>query len=163
MDVTLTVLAHVVFSLGLLAAAVGLVLPVLPGVPLAALAAVLAVWIAGWSDGGVTVALWAAAIAVLAQLVDIGAGIVGARVYGARRAGVWGGVIGSLAGIFVFPPWGILLGGIVGAVGFELLSGRRFEEAVRAGFGAFVGALGGAAAKIVLLVALAAAVYPRLV
>ena len=158
----LTILAYVVFTLALLVAVVGLVAPILPGVPVAALGAVLAAWIAGFQDGGLTIALWAVGVAVLAQLIDIGAGIVGARVYGARRAGVWGGIVGSLAGIFVFPPWGILFGGIVGAIVFELFTGRRVEEAARAGFGAFVGALGGAIAKIVLLIALAAAVYPRL-
>ena len=158
----LTVLAYAVFTLGLLVAVVGLVAPVLPGVPVAALAAVLAAWVAGWSEAGLTIALWAVGVAVLAQLVDVVGGIVGARVYGARRAGVWGGVIGSLVGIFVVPPWGILFGGIVGAIAFELATGRAFEEAARAGFGAFVGALGGAVAKIVLLVALATAVYPRL-
>lgn len=158
----LTILAYVVFTLGLVVAVVGLVAPVLPGVPVAALAAVLAAWISGWSEAGLAIALWAVGVAVLAQLVDVVGGLVGARVYGARRAGVWGGVIGSLLGIFVFPPWGILFGGIVGAVAFELFSGRPFDEAARAGFGAFVGALGGAVAKVVLLVALAAAVYPRL-
>lgn len=156
------VLAYAVFTLGLLVALVGLVAPLLPGVPVAALAAVLAAWIVGFDEAGITIALWAAGVALLAQLVDIGAGVVGARVYGARRAGVWGGVVGSLAGIFVFPPWGILLGGIVGAFAFELFAGRPPNEALRAGFGAFVGALGGAIAKIVLLIALAAVVYPRL-
>ena len=158
----LTILAYVVFTLGLVVAVVGLVAPILPGVPVAALGAVLAAWIVGFQDAGLTIALWAVGVAVVAQLVDIGSGILGARVYGARRAGVWGGIVGSIVGIFVFPPWGILFGGIVGAVAGEMLAGRPFDEAARAGFGAFVGALGGAVAKIVLLVALAAAVYPRL-
>lgn len=158
----MTVLAYAIFSLGLLVAVAGIVAPVLPGVPIAALAAVLAAWIGGFGETGLTVAIWAIGVAVLAQLVDVAAGIVGARVYGARRAGVWGGVIGSLVGIFVFPPWGILLGGVAGAILFELLGGRDPAEAVRAGFGAFVGALGGAVAKVVLLVVLAVVVYPRL-
>ena len=157
-----SILAYVVFTLALVLAVVGLVAPILPGVPVAALGAVLAAWIAGFGDGGLTIALWSVGVVVVAQLVDIGSGILGARVYGAGRAGVWGGIAGSILGIFVFPPWGILFGGIVGAVAGELLVGRAFEEAARAGFGAFVGALGGAIAKIVLLVALAAAVYPRL-
>jgi len=156
------VLAYVVFTIGLLVAAVGVVAPVLPGVPIAALAAVLAAWIAGFENAGLAIAIWAVSIAVLGQLVDVVAGIVGARVYGARRAGVWGGIIGSLLGIFIFPPWGIIFGGIVGAILFELLTGRDFAEAAKAGFGAFVGALGGTVAKVVLLVALAMVVYPRL-
>lgn len=158
----MTILAYVVFTAGLLVGLVGIVAPVLPGVPIAALAAVLAAWIGGFGDAGVAIAIWAVAVAVLGQVVDVVAGVVGARVYGAKRAGVWGGVIGSLLGIFVFPPWGIVFGGIVGAILFELLTGREPSDAVRSGFGAFVGALGGTIAKVVLLVALAVAVYPRL-
>lgn len=159
----MTVLAIVLFTVSLAVALAGIALPFLPGVPVAAIGAAVAAWLVGLEQTGAAVLWWALAIAILGQGVDFAAGVIGARVYGARRAGVWGGVIGSLVGIFVVPPWGIIFGGIVGAIGFELLAGRELREALRAGFGAFVGALGGAVAKLVLLVALAVAVYPRLV
>ena len=88
--------------------------------------------------------------------------MVGAKYYGAERAGVWGGVLGSLVGLVLLPPWGFLPGALLGAVLFELLAGRAPAEAWRSGVGAFVGTLGGVFAKLVIVVALAVVVYPRL-
>lgn len=158
----MTILAVVVFSLMLLVGVVGVVAPVLPGVPVAALGALLAAWIIGFERFGLMPLVYVAALAVLAQVVDLAGNWVGARVYGARRAGLWGGVLGSLAGLLLFPPFGFLVGALLGAVVFELAAGRELGEAMRAGLGAFVGALGGTLAKVLIVVAIAVVVFPRL-
>jgi hypothetical protein len=157
-----TILAVVVFSLTLLVGVVGVVAPVLPGVPVAALGALLAAWIVGFERFGLMPLIYVAALAVLAQVVDLAGNWVGARVYGAGRAGLWGGVLGSLAGLLLFPPFGFLLGALLGAVLFELAAGRELGEAMRAGLGAFVGALGGTLAKVLIVAAIAVVVFPRL-
>jgi uncharacterized protein len=157
----MTILAMVVLVLGLLIGLIGVVAPVLPGVPVAAVGAVLAAWIVGFEHFGVAPLAFVVGLAVLAQLIDLAGNWVGARVYGARRAGLWGGVIGSLVGLIFFPPFGFLLGALVGAVLFELLGGRPFDEALRAGVGAFVGALGGTIAKILIVIAMAVISIPR--
>lgn len=51
--------------------------------------------------------------------------------------GKLGCAVGTVAGIFVFPPWGILLGPFVGAFVGELLGGKASGDALKAGFGAF--------------------------
>ena len=51
-------------------------------------------------------------------------------------------------------------GALIGAVGAEMLVGRKFEEAVRSGIGAFVGTLGGTVAKLVIMVAIGVVVFP---
>lgn len=158
----MTWLAVLVFALSLLVALAGVVLPVLPGVPLAALGAVLAAWIRGFDAVGVTPLVWVAVLAITAQALDLVAAAVGARVYGARRAGFWGGVVGSLIGLFWFPPFGFLVGALVGAVGAELATGRAPAEAVRAGVGAFAGTLGGVVAKFLITVAMAVVMIPAL-
>ncbi len=157
-----TILAWLVLLVGLLVGLVGVVLPVLPGVPVAALGAVLAAWMVGFQRFGWQPLAFILALAVLAQIIDLAGNWVGARVYGARRAGLWGGVVGSLVGLLLFPPFGFLIGALVGAVVFELLSGRPFDEALRAGLGAFVGALGGTVAKLLIVVAMAVVAIPRL-
>jgi uncharacterized protein YqgC (DUF456 family) len=154
--------ALVVFVLLFLVALAGIILPVLPGVPIAALGALLAGWMTGFERLSLTPLLIVAGLAVLAQIVEIGSSWVGARYYGARRPGLWGGVLGSLAGLILFPPFGFLVGALVGAVLFELLAGRALNEAVRSGLGAFIGTLGGAVAKLVIMVAIAIVVLPRL-
>lgn len=155
-------LALLVLSLSLLIGLVGIVLPVLPGVPLAAAGALLAAWIRGFEAVGIAPLIWVVVLAVVAQALDFVAGAVGAKMYGARRAGFWGGVLGSLAGLLWFPPFGFLLGALIGAVGAELLTGRAFDEALRAGVGAFAGSVGGVVAKALVLVALAVVMIPAL-
>lgn len=156
------ILALLVFLLLYVVALAGIILPVVPGVPLAALGALLAGWMTGFERLDLVPLLVVAGLALLAQIVEIGSSWVGARYYGARRPGLWGGVLGSLMGLILFPPFGFLVGALVGAVLFELLGGREMTESIRAGVGAFVGTLGGAIAKLVIMVAIAVVVMPRL-
>ena len=133
----------------------------MPGIPLAALGALLAGWLTGFEQIPVSAVVIVTAFAVLAQIIDYVAGVVGARRYGASQAGVWGSVIGSVVGIFFFPPFGFLIGAVVGAVGAELLTKRTFKEALRSGLGAFVGTLGGVFAKIFIVIAIGITVFPK--
>ena len=159
----MTVVAFIVFSLALLVGIVGLVLPVLPGVPIAAVGGIVAAWIVGFEQFGLVAVVLVIGLAVLAQLIDLAASWVGAKVYGSGRAGLWGGVIGSLIGLILFPPFGFLPGALVGAFVAELIAGRPSAEALRSGFGALVGSLGGVFAKLLIVVAIGVVVYPRLV
>ncbi|MCA9840111.1 MAG: DUF456 domain-containing protein [Trueperaceae bacterium] len=154
--------AFAVFLLAYLVAFAGLVLPVLPGVPIAALGVLIAAWMLKFQVLTVTHVIIVALLAVLALVLDYLAGVIGAKGFGASSAGVWGSVIGSLIGIFFFPPWGFLLGAIAGAVLTELLTGRKFNEAMRAAWGVFLGTLGGIFVKILLLIAIGIVVFPRL-
>lgn len=156
----MTVFAFIVFLILFLVAAAGIIVPVLPGVPIAAVGALLAAWIMGFEQFGITPLIYVGILAVLSQLVDVAGTYLGSRVYGAGRAGTWGGVIGSFVGLFVFPPFGFLVGALVGAVGAELIIGRKFDEAVRSGIGAFVGTLGGTVAKLVIIVVIGFVVFP---
>jgi uncharacterized protein YqgC (DUF456 family) len=157
---TITVLAFILFLLSFLVGTAGIIAPVLPGVPVAALGALLAAWMMGWQRFGVMPLVYVGSLAVLSQLVDVAGTWLGSRVYGAGRAGTWGGIIGSLLGLFLFPPFGFLLGALVGAVVAEMLVGRKFDEAVRSGVGALVGTLGGTVAKLLIMVAIGWIVFP---
>jgi uncharacterized protein len=158
----MTILAIILFTAVFLVALAGIFLPVLPGVPLAAVAALVAAWMTGFRELTLTPLLIVGVLALLSVVLDYAAGAIGAKRYGAGRAGVWGSVLGSLVGLFFFPPFGFLLGALLGAVAAELLAGRALEEAVRAAFGVFVGTLGGIFAKLFLLIAIGIVVFPRL-
>jgi hypothetical protein len=88
-------------------------------------------------------------LVILAQLFDIASGAWGAKKFGATWRGMVGALLGGIVGFFVPPPllW-LLLGPIIGAVLGEMLGGRKFAEAGRAGLGTVVGALAAWAAKI---------------
>ena len=157
----MTALAFFVFLVAYAVAFAGVIVPVLPGVPLAFVGALLAALMLGFERFGVDTLVYVAVLAGLSQLVDVAGTWLGSARFGARRAGVWGGVIGSLVGLFAVPPFGFLVGALVGAVVAELLTGRELAEAVRSGVGAFVGTLGGTVAKLVIMVVIGFVAFPR--
>ena len=127
----------------------GLVLPALPGAPILFAGLVLAAWAEGFAYVGVGWLAVLAALAVLTYAVDFLAGAFGARRFGASKRGAIGALLGALVGIFFGLP-GVLLGPFVGAVLGELSTRRRPGEAGKAGFGAALGLVLGAAAKLAL-------------
>ena len=157
------VLAWVLVLLGLAAAAVGVVLPVLPGVPLALVGALLAGWATGFERIDLGTIAWVAVLTLLAQGFDVLGNVIGAKRFGAGRAGLWGGAIGAVVGLVLLPPWGFLLGAFVGAAGFEALAGRPWPEAWRAGVGALLGTLAGVGGKLVVVAVIAVVLSGRLV
>lgn len=155
------VLAFVVFLVCYLVAAAGVVLPVLPGTPIALLGAFLAALMVGFERFGVQALVYVGVLTVLSQLVDVAGTYLGSKVYGAGRAGTWGGIIGSFVGLFALPPFGFLIGALVGAVLAELLVGRDMPAAARSGVGALVGTFGGTVLKLIIMVVIGVVVFPR--
>ena len=62
-------------------------------------------------------------------------------------------MVGGLIGLFFSLP-GIILGPFLGAGLFEMMGGRPWQEATRAGFGAVLGLLLGAVGKIACCIAM---------
>lgn len=89
-------------------------------------------------------------LVVLAQAMDYVTPMLGTKYSGGSKWGNWGCAVGIVAGIFVFPPWGILLGPFVGAFVGELLGGKASGDALKAGFGAFAGFLLSVVLKVAL-------------
>ena len=136
-----------------LAGLAGAVLPVLPGTVLSLLGLVL---FALGNDGQViswSMLATMGALAGVLMILDYIVPAAGAKRFGATRAGIWGSIIGMIAGFFVLPGWGIILGALVGAVAGELLAGQSRRAALRAGWGVFVGNLLGICLKLAYSVA----------
>jgi hypothetical protein len=144
-----TVLLYVLGALALAVGLAGVVLPAVPGSPLLVAGALLVAWaegftrVSGWTVG--VCAILGAAIAA----VDVAAGVLGARAFGASRWSMVGAGVGLLVGLFLGLP-GIVLGPVVGAIAFEYARDPSFERALRAGAGAFVGFVLGSAVKAAL-------------
>jgi uncharacterized protein YqgC (DUF456 family) len=92
-------------------------------------------------------------LALLAMVLDNLAALLGARRYGAGRAGLWGAFLGGLLGLFL-GVFGVLFLPFLLAWLFEYLSGRKPEEALRAAWGALVGLMGGVVAKVLVHLAM---------
>jgi hypothetical protein len=140
------------YVLGAAAIAVGLAGVILPAIPGSALLVVGAVLVA-WAEDFTRVSGWTVAACALIGaaiwVVDLVAGILGAKAFGASRWSVIGSAVGLVVGLFLGVP-GIILGPAVGAVVFEYARDPNFERAMKAGVGAFIGFLLGSAVKVSL-------------
>lgn len=139
-----------IMSVGVL----GSLLPALPSTPIVLGAALVHRLYFGEASATPLVLGLLSGLTLFALLLDYLASIYGAKRLGATWRGMTGAVLGAIVGLFFNLP-GILLGPFVGAAGFEMLGGRRSEEALRAGVGAvlgiFVGALGKAACCLAMM------------
>ena len=143
------ILLYVLGAAALVAGIAGVVLPAIPGSALLVVGAVLVAWAEGFTRvSGWTVAL-CAAIGVAIWVVDLAAGILGAKAFGASRWAVLGAGLGLVAGMFLGLP-GIVLGPAVGAIVLEYARDPNFERALKAGVGAFLGFVLGGAVKVSL-------------
>jgi uncharacterized protein YqgC (DUF456 family) len=144
-----SVLWWLVAALLVVGGLVGTIIPSLPGVPLVFAGLLLAAWASGFEQVGATTLAILGALAALAWLIDFLAAALGAKKLGASTRAFWGATFGAIAGMFFGLP-GILLGPFVGAVVAELSAGRNVQEAGRAGYGAWIGVIIGAAAKLAI-------------
>ncbi|MCR4396913.1 MAG: DUF456 domain-containing protein [Candidatus Saccharicenans sp.] len=117
----------------------GSVLPVLAGPPLNFIGLIILGLAKGWDIFSPTLWLILVGVTVLTMILDYVLPISGARRYGSTKWGTWGAFLGMLLGVFLFPPFGLILGAFLGAVVGELLAGKKDRQALRAGWGVFVG------------------------
>jgi uncharacterized protein YqgC (DUF456 family) len=133
----------------------GIVLPALPGVALIFTGLVVAAWAESFQYVGAKTLAVLGVLTAFAWGLDLAAGAIGARRFGASRKAIAGAAIGAVVGLFFAIP-GMLLGPFVGAVIGELLARRDLEQAGRAGIGAWLGLVLGVAAKLALSVSMIA-------
>ncbi len=125
----------------------GCALPVIPGPPISYAGLLLLHFTEKYEFTGKFLIIWAA-ITVVVTLIDYWIPAWGAKKFGASRAGVWGSIIGLLAGLVFFPPFGIIIGPFAGAVIGELMAGKHSGAALKAGFGSFAGFISGVLLKL---------------
>jgi len=133
-----------------LAGVFGCIFPVIPGPPLGYLALIILSWAKGWEPFGTTFLIIMAGLTILVSILDYLLPAMGAKKYGASRLSLWVSMAGMVIGLFLFPPWGMIIGAFLGAVAGELLAGRQGKSALRAGWGVFVGNMLSAGLKLAL-------------
>lgn len=145
--------ALVTAILVMLVGVAGTFVPALPGLPLIWLAMLGYGFVEGFQEITWPFLIIALLVVILAQVAEYYSRALGARKFGASRAGTWGAVIGSLVGLF-FMPIGLVVGPFLGALVAELIAGRQTHEALKAGIGGLVGVLGSMVVNIILAVGL---------
>ena len=127
----------------------GLMLPAMPGAPLLFCGLVVAAWAEDFAYVGTGTLVVLAVLALLTYVIDVVAGIFGAKRFGASGRAMAGAAIGAVVGIF-FGLLGILLGPFAGAMAGELTLRRDLRAAGWSGVGATVGLIIGTVAKIAI-------------
>jgi len=138
----------------LLVGLVGSVLPLLPGPFLIFLGGVLHTVLLPEQGMGWVGLVILALLLVVSYIVDMAAGAMGARWFGASRWGIYGVFVGGIVGLF-FAPLGFLLGPLIGGLAFELLfAKKRMAPAVKSTWGTLLGTGVGLAVRLVLALAM---------
>lgn len=143
-DIILIVIGIVLLLIGL----AGCILPVLPGPPISYVALLLLHLTKSHQFTTGFLIFWAG-IAIVVTIIDNIIPVLGTKKYGGSKKAIWGSIIGLIVGLFAFPPIGIIIGPFAGAVVGELIDGKKTGDALRSGFGAFMGFLGGTILKLI--------------
>lgn len=129
---------------------VGSVLPVLPGPPLSFIGLFLFALINNFSPPLTsTFIIIMLIITIGVTVLDYIIPLIGAKKYGTSKWGIYGSIIGMIIGVF-FSPFGLLLGAFIGAVLVEWIVSRKEKQALKAGWGIFVGSFFGTILKLVV-------------
>ncbi len=127
---------------------IGCIIPALPGPPIAYISLIL-LQFAESSPFTWTFMLAWLFIVIAVTLLDFYVPIWGTKKFGGSKYGTYGSIFGLIIGLFI-PPWGIIVGPFLGAYSGELIGGKHNKEALRAGFGAFVGFVAGTLMKFII-------------
>ncbi len=145
MDIALIAIGVILILVGI----IGCIVPFLPGPPLGFVALVLLEFTTSSPFDTDFLVLWGSITAAV-TLIDYWLPIYGTKRLGGSRNGVRGATIGLIAGIFVFPPIGLIIGPFIGAYIGEKTTGRDSTQALRAALGTFVGFMAGILMKLAI-------------
>jgi uncharacterized protein YqgC (DUF456 family) len=141
----------VVVALLLVAGLVGAVVPVLPGTPLIFAGALLHAYTTDFHTLGVGRLAILAGLALVASVLEHVAGALGARRFGGGRGAIVGAIIGVVVGL-TWPPFGLIICPIAGAIIGELIRTRAIGPSVRTGMGTALGIIAGVVMHLALAV-----------
>ena len=126
---------------------VGSVLPWIPGAVIIFAAAVIHYIFLPGQSVGIPTLIALGVLMIIALILDVLSGSLGAKWFGASRWGAIGGIVGTVVGMFFGLP-GVFIGPIVGVLVGELLGGRGILPAGRSTWGSFLGTAAGMIGKV---------------
>jgi len=141
-------------TLFILTGIVGSFLPVIPGPPLSYVGLLLLQITSPSPFSGSFLIGWAIVVIIVSSLEHLMPAI-GSNRMGGSKYGVWGCIIGAIFGLFLFPPFGFIIGPLVGAFAGEIIAGHDRDLAFRAAIGSFIGFFVSTLIKVVVSFVLA--------
>lgn len=146
MDIFLAVTAFLLSIIGL----IGCIVPIIPGIVMNFIALVLLSFTSYAEIGWGALAVWLV-VTIVVTAADFYLPAWMTRKFGGSRAGEVGATVGVFAGMFLFPPFGIILGPFFGAVLGELTRDKQnVERALQSGLGSFLAFIVGTGLKLIV-------------
>lgn len=124
----------------------------------------------GWTEVTIPLVLIYLAVAILAEIAEFFLGLLGAKRKGGSKvsmAGAFlGGILGAIAGVplaLIGNLIGAFIGAFLGAFFMEWLVRRDFQQALRTGWGAFIGRILSSTLKIALCMGMIVFTFLRVI
>ena len=89
-----------------------------------------------------------ALIAILVTIFDFWIQIHGVKKFGGGKKAVNGSIVGLILGLLFIPGIGIIIGPLLGAFVGAQMEAKKFNDAIKIAFGAFVGFIVGTLSKL---------------
>ena len=145
-EIILAILAFLFLLIGFL----GAIIPILPGPPISYIGLLLLQWSGYGNFTSTFLWIWAA----ITLIVTIGDNLFPAWMtqrFGGSRSAAIGAFLGLVAGMFFFPPMGLIIGSFLGALTGELIHNRSDKDkALRVALGAFLAFILSTGAKLII-------------
>ncbi len=150
MEIVIGILAVLAGIIGIL----GSILPALPGPPLSWIGMLLLYFWGGTNGRGeemsLTILLVMLGATILVSVLDYLIPSYLTRATGGSKAAERGTLIGMFIGIFVLPPWGMIIFSFLGAFLAEIIFEKKEgTAALKSAFGAFLGFIVGTGIKLI--------------
>ncbi len=133
---------------------IGWIVPVIPGPPISYVGLLL-LQFSSKHPFTVTFLIIFGVLTMLVTILDYIIPVLGIKKLRGSKYGIWGSIIGLMAGLIFFPPLGIIIGPFLGALAGEIISGKKSHEAIKPALGTFIGFLLGTAIKLSLTLIMA--------
>nr|WP_239550943.1 DUF456 domain-containing protein [Halanaerobacter jeridensis] len=133
----------------------GTLVPVFPGTPLIVGAAIINGVATDFSVVSIRLIIILIGLSVLAEISERLFSAVTTKKFGGSKYGIIGAILGVLIGSLFFPPLGIFLGPVLGAVALELSTGKNIQESIKVGTGTVLGTFGGTLISFIIALMMA--------
>ena len=143
MDIIIICVVAFILLLGI----IGCFVPVMPGPPISYGALLVFHFFSSYNIDENTLWLWAL-IVIAVTVFDLWVQIYGVKKFGGTKKAVNGSIIGLIIGIFLFPPFGIIIGPFLGAFIGAKMDDPDVNKALRIALGSLAGFVAGTIVKL---------------
>ena len=143
MEILIIIISSLIFLFGI----IGCFLPIIPGPPLAFISVLLIEFFTEYTFKEEI--YFIGGLVIIVTFLDYYVQIKGVQLFGGGKKSTNGAIFGLIAGLFLFPPFSILIGPFVGSfIGALMESDNDILKSIKIATGAFVGFISGVILKI---------------